>query len=302
MLHHPSARTNSYKLASRIATGSLFLCLLLAATAVRADTSLWEISKDGNTMFLGGTIHVLRPSDYPLPEAFDNAFEEATLIGFETDLNSLNTQQFHEGLLQQARYPNGETLADHLNDEAMQALETYCNDTDLPLEALLPFKPSFAMLTMLSLELAKLGVVSDGVDYHYLQHATTLDKPILGLETPEQQLGYLVSMGEGQESDFILHSLQDLAELDTMLDQMVADWRIGNNEGLHNLFVEPLKDQYPAIYQSLLVERNRQWLPTIEKLANTPETELVLVGVAHLIGPDGLLEQLQTRGYSVVQR
>lgn len=290
-----------WRLPGRNALLTLLAMLACWGTA-RADTSLWEVSRDGKHMYLGGTIHVLRETDHPLPQAFNEAFDEATLIGFETDLNSLNTQQFQQALLSKARYPDSETLEDHLDPEAMAALAAYCEDAGLPLDALLPFKPSFAMLTMLSLELARLGTAGAGVDYHFLQLADAADKPILGLESPEEQLDYLVGMGEGQESEFILHSLQDMSQLNQLLDEMIAAWRKGKSAQLYDLFVAPLKEQYPAIYQPLLVERNENWLPTLEKLLATDETELVLVGVAHLVGPDGLLEMLRDRGYTIEQR
>ncbi len=281
--------------------GAALAIAFFAAQTAQADTSLWKISKGDNILYLGGTIHVLRQSDYPLPAAYMQAFKRAELIGFETDLQSLNTQTFQQALLDQARYPTGESLADHLNTEAMQALQAYCDEAGLPLEALLPFRPSFAMLTMLSLELARLEAATSGVDNFFLQQALAADKPMLGLETMEEQLSYLINMGQGVESEFILHSLEDLGQLGPLLQQMIESWREGDTEALNRLFVEPLAQQYPGIYQSLLVQRNGNWLPKIEQLLDTEVTELVLVGVAHLVGDDGLIQQLQARGYEVEQ-
>jgi hypothetical protein len=281
---------------------SLLLVLLCGSLPwAQAETSLWKVSHGDNVLYLGGTIHVLRQSDYPLPQAFDEAFAQAGLIGFETDLQQLNTADFQQALLEQARYPAGESLADHLDTASMQALQRYCDESGLQLDALLPYKPAFAMLTMLSLELARLDTAASGVDHYFLGKALAANKPTLGLETPQQQLSFLVNMGQGVESEFILHSLQDLNQLGALLQQMVTQWRSGNTEALNDLFIAPLAQQYPAIYASLLVERNNNWLPAIEALLDSRETELVLVGVAHLVGPDGLLRYLQQRGYKVEQ-
>jgi len=63
--------------------------------------------------------------------------------------------------------------------------------------------------------------------------------------------------------------------------------------------VQPMRAFSPRLYRELLVERNRRWLPQIIELLKTPERELVLVGSAHLAGPDGLIRSLRERGYRV---
>jgi hypothetical protein len=277
------------------------MLLSVASQTTQAETSLWKISHGQHVLYLGGTIHVLRQSDYPLPAAYQQAFERSKLVGFETDLRQINTRDFQQLLLAKARYPAGENLADHLSLEAFQALQHYCEDTGIAVETLLPFKPALAMLTMMSLELARQDVTGIGVDNYFLQQAEAAGKPTLGLESAEKQLNFIVSMGEGQESEFILHSLQDLQQLGTLLQQMIDEWRSGNSRGLDRLFVAPLAQEYPAMYQALLVERNQAWLPKIEQLLQTELTELVLVGVAHLVGADGLVQQLEQRGYQVEQ-
>jgi uncharacterized protein YbaP (TraB family) len=278
------------------------LLLSLTSVSTLADTSLWKVSRDNQVLYLGGTIHVLRASDYPLPEAYQQAFDSADIVAFETDLRQINSSEFQQLLMTKARYPAGENLADHLSVEALQALQQYCDDSGISIEALLPFKPALAMLTMLSIELTRHDITGGGVDNYFLLQADTSGKTILGLETAEQQLDFIVSMGRDQESEFILHSLQDLQQLDQLLQQMIDAWRSGDTRSLDQLFVAPLAQQYPGMYQSMLLERNQAWLPKIEELLQTEATELVLVGVAHLVGDDGLAQQLVLRGYKVEQQ
>ena len=277
------------------------MLLSLAGQTTQAETSLWKISHGQHILYLGGTIHVLRQSDYPLPAAYQQAFEHSSLVGFETDLRQINSRDFQQLLLAKTRYPAGENLADHLSPEAFQALQRYCDDAGIAVAALLPFKPAIAMLTMMNLELARQDITGIGVDNYFLQQAEAAGKPVLGLESAEKQLDFIVSMGEGKESEFILHSLQDLQQLGSLLQQMIDQWRSGNSRALDRLFVAPLAQEYPAIYQTLLVERNQAWLPKIEQLLQTEGTELVLIGVAHLVGADGLIQQLEQRGYQVEQ-
>ena len=106
-------------------------------------------------------------------------------------------------------------------------------------------------------------------------------------------------MGEGHEDELILSTLSDLKELPTMMQAMKTAWRNGDLAQLEAVGITPMRKEYPAIYQIVLVQRNLSWLPEIESFFKTPETELILVGALHLAGKDGLLAQLQQRGYKV---
>ena len=126
-------------------------------------------------------------------------------------------------------------------------------------------------------------------------------KPLGQLETIDAQIGFLASMGEGNESEFILLSLKDLEDTVEVMDDMIAAWRIGDNDALSELFVTDMLEQAPEIYDSLLKQRNLNWLPQLEDMLESPEIEFVLVGAAHLVGPDGLLAMLQAKGYQISQ-
>ena len=278
----------------------LALSLCCGQTAL-AKTSLWKISLGEKSLYLGGTIHVLRPGDYPLPDAFGLAFEQADILGLETDMSRVNSFEYQQTLLSQARYENGDNLANHLNAEALTALEDYCKNAGIPLEMLLAFKPAMSMMTILALELQHLGIQATGVDNYFMELAVAEGKPVIQLETPEQQLAFILDLGVGQESDFILHIIDEIQQVEAMLAQMIAAWREGDTDSLDALFVQPLAGDYPRIYQSLLVDRNQAWLPHIEEMLQTDPTELLLVGAAHLVGEDGLLASLKRRGYTIEQ-
>ena len=82
-----------------------------------------------------------------------------------------------------------------------------------------------------------------------------------------------------------------------MMDQMIQAWRTGNDSMLSELFIDEMKNEAPELYDSLLVERNNNWLPLIEAMFQQEGTEFVLVGAAHLVGDDGLLKMLTDKGY-----
>ena len=85
------------------------------------------------------------------------------------------------------------------------------------------------------------------------------------------------------------------------MEEMIAVWRSGDADGLSELFVEDMKDESPALYDSLLLQRNLKWIPQLEQLLQDTDTEFVLVGAAHIVGENGLLDLLAQRGYEIEQ-
>lgn len=264
-----------------------------------AESSVWRVESDGNTVFLGGTVHLLRASDYPLPEEYAEAYAESGKLFFETDLNSMGDMAVQAKLLQQLSYGDGRTLKTVLNQEAYSALQAYMESIGLPLAMMEKFKPGMIVSTLQVMEFQRIGFTPQGVDAYFNTLAMGDGKPLGQLETIDDQIGFLSAMGEGNESEFILLSLEDLEDTVEVMDDMIAAWRVGDNQALSELFVADMLNEAPEIYDSLLKTRNMNWLPQIEEMLTNDETEFVLVGAAHLVGPDGLLELLEDKGYSV---
>ena len=134
---------------------------------------------------------------------------------------------------------------------------------------------------------------------HFNSRAVADGKSIGQFESIEEQLGFLAAMGEGNESEFILLSLKDLEDTDALMAEMISAWRSGDANALSRLFIDDMRNEAPEIYDALLLQRNRNWLPEIEALLKDEATEFVLVGAAHLIGPEGLVSMLSAKCYQV---
>lgn len=272
------------------------LCL---AYPVYADTFVWKVTKGADELYIGGTIHVLSPSDYPLPVEYDQAYRQADAVILETDLQRLQTPQMQQLMLSKMTYSDGRTLKQVLNKKTYQALEAFFEDRNMSMAAVQQFKPGMASMMMTMLELQRLGLAGVGVDQFYTNKAR-VDKKALGqLESVEQQLDFLAGMGEGQESELIDYTLRDLKKLTEFFNALKQAWRKGDVKSLETLGITELKQQFPQVYNSLLVQRNNAWIPQIESMLKTKEVEFVLVGALHLVGDDGVIEQLIDRGYSV---
>ena len=281
-------------------TGLAAIQLFVSAVSF-ADTSVWRVTNGSNTLYLGGTVHLLRPTDYPLPEEYEQAYAASQELVFETDISSMMDMSVQAQMLQQLTYSDERTLRTVLNDEAYEALTEYTAAVGLPLMVMEKFKPGMIISTLQVLEFQKLGFTPQGVDAHFNTRAMGDGKSLGALETIQEQIGFLAAMGEGNESEFILLSLSDLESTEEVMEEMIRAWREGNANALEQLFVVDMQQQAPELYDSLLRQRNLRWMPQIETMLRDSDTEFVLVGAAHLIGREGLVELLQASGYEVTQ-
>ena len=275
----------------------LFSCVSNPADTA-SGTSVWEISKNGNTFYLGGSVHILREKDFPLPKEFDLAFRQSSILVLEADLDSMMQPDFLQALITQMTLPKGVTLDQVLGPEAYSLLKEKCAEYKFPFEGISIFKPSMIINILTMREIQKSGFVQQGVDMYYLEKAKKAKKSLDFLETVETQIDVLISMGEGYEDDFIIYSLHDLESTSEAVISIVAEWRNGGAE-ITEESIREMKDEWPLIYKDLLLDRNNAWIPQLENYLTTAPVEFVIVGLAHMHGPDGLLKQLEQSGCTV---
>ena len=278
---------------------NFFLFCLIIPFQLCAETSLWRVSKGDSELYLGGTIHMLSTSDYPLPVEFQQAYERSSNIVFETDLLAIERPEIQQELLRRLLYQPGESLKDDLNQQTYQALASHCAAIGLNMESLALFKPPLVMITLLMTELNRLGMNGIGVDKFFHQKALSDGKPIGELESVQVQMSVIENLAKGHENEFILSTLNDMKELPLIMTDMKDAWRKGNMKRLEEIGIASMRSDFPDLFRLILVERNKSWLPKIEDFLKTPEVELVLVGVLHLATNEGLIIKLRARGYSV---
>lgn len=266
-----------------------------------AETSVWKAEKDDSIVYLGGTIHLLRSSDLPLPDEFAEAYAASNRLFFETDMDVINSPAAQIKLLSlMTAEPEG-SLKNILSDQAYRALSSALIQRGLNIQMLEPFKVSMAVLTLQVAEFSRLGVDQEGVDTFYFKQAKQDRIPTGHLESVDHHFNYVASMGDGWEEDLVQLTLRDLDKTAELFDVMLLAWRSGDLRQLEDLFVAEMRNDYPDAYQDLLVERNQSWLPQIEKMFVEPGTEFVLVGAGHMVGQEGLLHQLAMLGYRITQ-
>jgi uncharacterized protein len=266
-----------------------------------AKSSVWKVQKGDSTLYIGGTIHILRPADYPLPEQYDAAYQQAEVLVFETDMRALSSPKMMREMILQLSYSGDKTLQSEVSKETYQALESYAKSLGVSLNFMRKAKPGMMMSTFMIQELQKIGVSAEGIDMHFLKRAEQDKKSLDQFETPMQQVSFLAELGVGNEDEFYRTLLKDSAATQTIFLDMLKFWRSGNSEQLDLLVNKTMKTESPKMHQSLLVDRNLNWMPKIEAMSTTPEVEFILVGAAHLIGEQGVIEMLEAKGYNVSQ-
>lgn len=281
--------------------GMLFL-LLLAPLLAAAESSVWRVSGAGGEMFLAGSIHVLRSSDYPLPGEFDAAYRRAGKLILETDLAALDPGATQRMMLERGTYPDGGTLKTHLPVGVYEKLARFCEARGLPLASMERFRPWVVVLTLTMAEMQALGFDADsGLDRHFHRRALRDGKPVAGLETPTEHLELMASLDQGTGAALILNFLEEMHDLERMLHRILDAWRRGDVTALETLVSTDMRREAPELHRILIHDRNRRWLTALEAQLQRDETALVVVGAAHLVGDDGLINLLRSRGYRVTQ-
>jgi uncharacterized protein YbaP (TraB family) len=276
--------------------GCLLICLLLGSSLFPI-TSVWKITKNGNTLYLGGTIHLLQKSDFPLPPEFDYAFSKSEIMVFECPFDS---KQLTLLVIQKWMLPAKKTLKTELEAETFALLKEKCDELNYPINNLMKFKPIPALITLSGYEYQRLKY-STGVDPFMYKRAVHAGKQLDYLEAAEFQIEIAADLGaeygDAYILEFIMSSFNEDREKRTRT--MIDNWRRGveDESSLADMLNE--KEKFPSAYEALISGRNANWLPKLEAYLADAPVEFVLVGVSHMYGPDGLLELLKNAGCEV---
>ncbi len=283
------------------AAAALLLCLPGAAALAAGHHTLWLVRGAHNTIYLLGSVHVLRPADSDLPREAVIAYGHARALVMELDLNDPAAAALLASDPALETLPAGQTLSGALGDEVYARFLTHVRSLELDPASFEHWQPWFAAMIMEQADLERQGFQAGaGVDEQFARRAAADHKPIIGLETVDQQLGIFAHLSSDEQRRFMLYMLDDADDSANSAGAVVSAWRRGDVPDLERLLSEGSK-QYPELFRMLTTDRNRRWLPAIERLLQEPQDYLVVVGALHLVGPTGLVRLLEDAGYPVVQ-
>ncbi len=303
-----------------IKTLAIALALGLASPAPIAEQSattaavapvplLWKACDADNCLYLLGSFHVLKPTDYPLSKDVDAAFIDAEKLVFEIPPQEMQSPELQQSMLMAAMRRDGSALSSELTPTQNEKLETWLaqNEAALAKQGIAPamfqmFKPWFASLMVTMTGLSELGMQPElGLDQHFMGRADKGAKPVSGLETGAGQIELLAGMTAEEQRQMLEEAIDSVSGGGIETQELHEAWRRGDVEALINGTIVEMQKEYPRLYKAINVDRNDAWVPKLEERLKTAGTDdyLVVVGAMHLLGSDGVVEKLRGKGYQV---
>lgn len=272
------------------------LALLLLLDFANADPlPLWEIESGGNRLLILGSVHFLRADDYPLPAEIEKAYEESDRLIMEIDMDDLDPLQAQSVMTSMGVSTTG-TLSQAIGAESYAEATKLAAPIGIPLNMFDSFEPWFAALSISQVRMIQLGFDPGwGVEAQLTRRAQRDAKKITGLETLEDQLGFMDKLDIDTQRQFLLESLREANEVDQEINALVQAWKSGDTDMLETMLLDGLT-KAPKLYDALLVQRNRNWVAQIEELTRSSDDILIIVGAMHLVGDYSVLAMLEERG------
>jgi uncharacterized protein YbaP (TraB family) len=297
-----TSRTRRFRLRT---VARLLAVLLLAGSAapLRAQSRnfAWKVTGGQTAIYLVGSVHLLTKDFYPLNPGLENAYRDSDLLVEEVDINEMTGAGAQFAMLSRGMQPSSQPIDKVLSASTLALLTKKAADLSMPIEALKQFKPWMIALTLEALQWQKAGFDPElGLDKHFFEQAKKDGKAVQGLETVEYQISRFDEMPMELQDHLLAETLRTIDTEQANMSKLIESWRTGDAPAVERIVLKDLQ-QEPQLYQRLLVERNRNWMPKIDALFARRGRAMVVVGAAHLVGPDGLLAMLKAKGYRIEQ-
>jgi uncharacterized protein YbaP (TraB family) len=295
--------TDHKKLRLLTLLGLGFLSVALARQLSAQEKSfLWKVDSHQNSLYILGSIHLLNKEAYPLKQSIENAFEQTNKLVLEIDLRSANSDKVQQLMLQKGASSDGTVLHQNVSKETYESVAMRAKELGIDIRLLNSFKPWIVATMMAAVKLQQLGFDSKlGIDRYFADRAIRSNKPIGGLETAEFQLGLFDQFSAKEQELLLRQSMNEMDHLERNVAEIVRAWKSGDVGSLEKHLLAGMRD-YPEIHQKVIEDRNRRWLPQIEGMLSRGENALTVVGAAHLVGTNGVIQLLKSRGYRVEQQ
>jgi uncharacterized protein len=268
---------------------------LTLAISAQAEPAMWVIRDKDSTIYLVGTIHLLRPgAEWDATKVRKTVTESSELW---LEVSNIDDQASTLPLVNQYGMDPKKTLSSRLNPAQKEKLDTVAASLGIPPASLEPMRPWMAALTFSILPWMKAGYDPNaGVDHVLRAQAEKEGDKIYGFETAEEQIRFLADLPEAEQIAFLEQTLDEVEKGVAQVEKLAKAWMDGDNETIGSLLVTELKQEAPALYQKLVVQRNIAWSKKIAGILKGSGVQQIAVGAAHLVGPDSVQVQLAKLG------
>lgn len=283
--------------------GSLLVAaaaLTLGAAPAVAEPAMWVVKDSDSTIYMFGTVHLLKPDLAWKTPRVQAAIKDSSELWLE--LIGADDPAVMGPLVQKLGLDLAKPLSMKLTPEQAEKLTAAATKLGLPQGALEPFQPWFAGLTLSVLPLQKAGFdPKQGVEAKLSELAKADGDGIKGLETPEQQIGFLASMSEADQIDFLMQAVEESEKGVARFDALTRSWAAGDTAALEGELITEMQTKTPHLYEVLVKRRNEAWAEKIATMLAGKGVQFIAVGALHLVGPDSVQAQLKTRGIAATR-
>jgi uncharacterized protein YbaP (TraB family) len=270
--------------------------IALTSVPVLADSAVWALRGERNTIYLAGSVHALPANDAALPSTIEKAYADAEALVMEIDLDDMDPAEAARFLMERGVLPADQSLRSLLSAEHYSTVVKLTTSLGFPAAGLERLEPWAVALLITQLAMTRSGFDAQlGVDQQLAQRAQRDRKPITGLETLTQQLQVFDGQSYEEQVKFLQLSSVESQAVAQELGQLIDAWRAGDLDALARELSEAFADT-PNLYDALLKERNAAWVPHILQLQASTDDYLVVVGALHLAGDDSVIRMLEARG------
>jgi Uncharacterized protein conserved in bacteria len=263
---------------------------------------LWKAtSKSGGTMYLVGSVHLLPKDSYPLNPALETAFKESDLLVEEADLGEMAASVPRWRFSAAACCPPARRSTRSSRPPPTPCSPNVSAEIGVPVEPLKLLKPWMVAQMLEVMQWQKAGYDPElGLDKHFYDLAQGAGKSVQGLETLDFQMSLFDGMTMAEQDHLLAETLKEIDTEQANMAKLMEAWKAGDAPTVERIVLSALR-QEPQLYQRLLVDRNKAWIPKLEAPFARKGHTFVVVGAAHLVGPDGLISLLRAKGYTVEQ-
>lgn len=265
-----------------------------AAPMEDADPALWVVKDEDTTIYLFGTFHALKPRLSWFDEAVKTAFDKSDELVLEIVMpGPEDMAKVQQVTMAKGVNPTGPSLTEKLPPEKRADYAKMLGELGIPANALDRLDPWLASLTVMQVMMPKMGFSPEsGAEATLTAAAKAANKPISGVETIEQQLGFFDGMSEAAQLAMLTSMIDDRDELPAVMDRMLTLWKAGDAVELAKL-IEEYNAASPEMASVVFDQRNARWADWIKARLDKPGTVFMAVGAGHLAGDDSVQEKLK---------
>lgn len=268
-----------------------------------APVLMWKVSSATNSAYLLGSVHLGDKSFYPLPSVIENAFAASSLLIVEVDIRKVDQMELQQLVAASGAYPPGDDLFKHIAPETKAKLEAFLGANGIPDMLVARYRPWMAALTVSMLPMVKAGLnPNEGIDMYFLSKAG--DKPVEQLEDAAWQIKLLSGVPERDSDKILLSAIAQAERSKETWTKLETFWSEGAADKIDELTRADEADDNAdekALSRRLREDRNPHMTDRLEKCLHSSQSCFMIVGAAHAVGSDGIVKQLQARGYRVEQ-